>query len=75
MFNNNIKKPAKTVFLPLTLAKTRKKLGFTSHWQKLANPDNNSCKSAIQSAIQHREDIQHYNAMMHIVTEFIEQLQ
>ena len=54
MFNNNINKPAITVFLPLTSAKTsvcqwqklflpgrffpRKKNGFTGHWQKLANP-------------------------------------
>ena len=48
MFNNNINKPAITVFLPLTSAKTsfcrdafflRKKTVFTGHWQKLANPD------------------------------------
>jgi len=44
MFNNNINKPAITVFLPLTSAKTsfcRQKLVpvFTGHWQKLANPD------------------------------------
>ena len=54
MFNNNINKPAITVFLPLTSAKTsfcqwqklvllgrffpRKKTVFTGHWQKLANP-------------------------------------
>jgi len=54
MFNNNINKPAITVFLPLTSTKTsfcrqklfllgrffpRKKTVFTGHWQKLANPD------------------------------------
>ena len=53
MFNNNINKPAITVFLPLTSAKTsfcrqklflsgrfypRKKTVFTGHWQKLVNP-------------------------------------
>jgi len=54
MFNNNINKPAITVFLPLTSAKTsfcqwqklflpgrffrRKKTVYTGHWQKLANP-------------------------------------
>ena len=43
MFNNNINKPAKTVFLPLTSAKilfarTFLSAVFTSHWQNLANP-------------------------------------
>jgi len=53
MFNNNINKPAITVFLPLPVAKTSfcrqklflpgrffpwKKTVFTGHWQKLANP-------------------------------------
>jgi len=57
MFNNNINKPAITVFLPLTSAKTSfrqwqklflpgrffsgKNRFLTSHWQKLANPARN----------------------------------
>ena len=58
MFNNNINKPAITVFLPLTSAKTSfcqwqklvfavKKLFlpvFTGQWQKLANP---ACSSPL----------------------------
>ena len=52
MFNNNINKPAITVFLPLTSAfilpaktifartvfSAEKNPVFTGHWQKLANP-------------------------------------
>jgi len=62
LFNNNINKPAKTVFLPLTSAEKhwqklflpglffpQKKAVLTSHWQKLANPGNEQAQGSTES--------------------------
>ena len=80
MFNNNINKPAITVFLPLTSAAGKnyfcrdgffrgKKPVFTGHWQKLANPAENRnyrCKTSTQTgAVQTLKTKQHlYNCCL-----------